>query len=132
MTATKEFEEWFFIASDDLDVANGCLEKFYPKKLAIACYHSQQAAEKSLKGYLVSQGEKIEKTHDLQLLCEKCIQKDVTFNEIYEASSKLSLYASAPRYPKEIVVDETIAKISIERAQKVYDFCMMKIPKTEV
>jgi hypothetical protein len=33
-------EEWFRFAADDLTVAKACFEDMYPKKLAIACYHS--------------------------------------------------------------------------------------------
>jgi len=51
MTLQDLLKQWFDIAADDLDVVKGCMEKHHPPKLAIACYHSQQAAEKSLKGF---------------------------------------------------------------------------------
>jgi HEPN domain-containing protein len=46
-------DEWFAFASDDLFTAHHMFEDVYPKRLVISCYHSQQAAEKALKGYLV-------------------------------------------------------------------------------
>jgi HEPN domain-containing protein len=74
-------EQWFAISQDDLDVARHCLTDFYPKKLAIACYHSQQSAEKALKAFLVYCGIEPPKTHDLRQLCEMGIEQDVSFNE---------------------------------------------------
>jgi HEPN domain-containing protein len=128
MIDKASIEEWFSISSDDLSVAFHCFENMYPKKLAIACYHCQQSAEKALKGFLVLQRIEPPKIHDLQLLCEMCIKQDASFNEIYEASSKLTPYGVATRYPKEIAVDEIITKAALQRAQKIHDFCLAKLP----
>jgi hypothetical protein len=43
-------------------------------------------------------------------------------------SSDLNPYAVAARYPKQLVSDETEAKVVIDKAQNVYDFCAAKIP----
>jgi HEPN domain-containing protein len=131
MTDKSLLEEWFSISADDLSVAKHCIENIYPKKLAIACYHAQQSAEKALKGFLVSQRVEPPKTHDLQMLCNLCMTQDASFSEIYEVSSKLSPYGSATRYPKEIVVDEGITKTAIERAQKIHNFCLAKVPAAQ-
>jgi HEPN domain-containing protein len=58
-------KEWFRFSSDDLSVATHCFEDMYPKKLAIACYHCQQSAEKALKGFLISQSIEPPKIHNL-------------------------------------------------------------------
>jgi HEPN domain-containing protein len=123
-------EQWFAISQDDLDVALHCIANFYPKKLAIACYHCQQAAEKALKAFLAYCDIEPPKTHDLGQLCEMCIEQDASFSEIYEICSKLTSYGVATRYPQEIIVDETIAKTAIERAQTIHDFCRAKVPVT--
>ena len=34
MTLQDLLNQWFDIAADDLDVANGCLDKYHPPKLA--------------------------------------------------------------------------------------------------
>jgi HEPN domain-containing protein len=124
----NELEQWFSIAKDDLIVAKHCFADIVPKQLAIACYHSQQCAEKALKGYLLYQKIDLPKIHDLSILCKMCTEKDTSFNEIYEDSSRLSLYGVVTRYPKEIPIDETLAQMVIQRAQKIYDFCASKIP----
>jgi len=41
MTLQNLLKQWFDITADDLEVAKGCLDKYYPKKVSIACYHSQ-------------------------------------------------------------------------------------------
>jgi hypothetical protein len=40
----------------------------------------------------------------------------------------LTKYSSNVRYPNELVPEEAIAKIAIDKAQQVYDFCVSKIP----
>jgi HEPN domain-containing protein len=120
-------EEWFAISSDDLSVAIHCFENMHPKKLAIACYHCQQSAEKALKGFLLSQNIEPPKIHDLQILCEMCIKQDASFNEIYEASSKLSPYGVVTRYPQEIAVNEIITKTALELSQAILTFCLTKV-----
>lgn len=54
--------EWFEFAELDLKTAIYLLD-MKPKPNEIICYHCQQSAEKFLKGYLVSEGEEIKKTH---------------------------------------------------------------------
>jgi HEPN domain-containing protein len=122
-------EEWFDFASNDLIAAKHLFEDVYPKQLAISCFHSQQAAEKALKGFLVSKGIIPPKIHDLKALCKLCIEKDSSFDAIADISAKLTIYGVASRYPGEMTIDETIAKIVITRAQTIYDFCLSKIPE---
>jgi HEPN domain-containing protein len=121
-------EEWFRFASDDLTVAKACFENMYPKKLAIACYHCQQSAEKALKGFLISQGIEHPKIHNLETICEMCMKQDASFSEIHEVSSKLSPYGVAAKYPSETVIDEIITQTAIKRAQTIFAFCRAKVP----
>jgi hypothetical protein len=53
---------------------------------------------------------------------------DSTFSEILDACSDLTPYGVAVRYPNELVVDDAIAKLAIDKAQVIYDFCTGKIP----
>jgi hypothetical protein len=39
---------------------------------------------------------------------------------------RLNPFSSASRYPNELAVDETVVKIAIGDAQKVFDFCAAK------
>ena len=69
-------QEWFRFSQNDLISAYHLFEDLYPKQLEIACYHSQQCAEKVLKGYLISKEIEPPWTHNLIELCQKCIEYD--------------------------------------------------------
>jgi HEPN domain-containing protein len=124
-------KEWFDFASNDLLAARSLFEDIHPKQLAISCFHCQQAAEKALKGFLVSKEVIPPKIHDLKILCKLCIEKDPSFDEISDMSSKLTIYGVASRYPGEMDIDETITQIVLTRAQTIYDFCVGKIAELE-
>jgi HEPN domain-containing protein len=131
MTNMELVKEWFRFATSDLLVARTLFEDIYPKLLAISCFHSQQAAEKALKGYLVSKEVIPPKIHDLKILCKLCIEKDPSFDSVLDISSKLTVYCAASSYPGEVDVDEAVTEIVLTRAQTIYDFCIEKIPELE-
>lgn len=56
--------EWLDLAANDLRSAYH-LTTLHPVPLEVVCFHCQQAAEKSLKAYLVYSGIRPPKTHDL-------------------------------------------------------------------
>jgi HEPN domain-containing protein len=131
MTLQELLNQWFSIAADDLEVAKGCVEKYYPPKLAIACYHTQQAVEKSLKGYLTGRDVEPPHIHDLVELCKMCIELDTSFNAILEQCEDVNPYSVITRYPKEKEVTENMAQTAINQVQKVYEFCLAKMPGEE-
>jgi len=126
MTLQNLLNQWFEIAADDLDVAKGCIEKYHPPKLSIACYHAQQAAEKSLKGFLTYLDIEPPHTHNLTELCKMCIERDLSFNDILEFCNNINPFGVATRYPKEFEITEPMAKTSVNQAQEVYNFCLKK------
>ena len=128
MTLQDLLKQWFGIAADDLEVAAGCLEKYHPPKLAIACYHSQQAAEKSLKGFLTNCDIEPPHSHNLTELCNMCMEHDVSFGNILELCNDLNPYGVITRYPKESDITEYMAQMAVNQAQKVYAFCLEKVP----
>lgn len=48
----------------------------------MACCHSQQCAERYLKGYLVSQKIDVLYVHDLVYLTERCMERKDVFTEL--------------------------------------------------
>jgi HEPN domain-containing protein len=103
-------------------------EDLYPKQSEIACYLSQQCAEKALKGYLFFKETEPSRTHNLVELCQTCIKHDGSFSKILDACSDLTPYGIAVRYPNELAVDDIITKSAIDKAQMVYNFCSGKVP----
>lgn len=67
-----------------------------------ACFGCQQTVEKYLKGYLVSQGVKPERTHILSDLIVECKKIDKNFEEIVEECETLTEYYNPARYPMDV------------------------------
>jgi len=114
--------QWIRLAEMDMATARHMYGTYYPKPLEIICFHSQQAAEKMLKCYLISQGDDAPKNHDLQLICERCVKRDKSFDAVYEAAVLLTRYAVVPRYPAELNLMEADAEKAIEYAEAVMGF----------
>jgi HEPN domain-containing protein len=125
-------KEWVRYSTNDLITARHVFYDFHPKQREISCFLSQQCAEKALKAYIVFKGEEPEKTHNLVLLCQKCMSFDGTFSEISDNCAELLPFAVAVRYPNELSPDDYIAKQAIDNAQKTYDFCIKKITESGI
>jgi len=114
--------EWFRLADQDIAYAKHGLT-LHPLPLEAICFHCQQAAEKYLKGYLVSVGvTEPPKTHDLLSLCELCSEYDGAFEDIRKPCSRLSNYGVQPRYPDEIYIDEEIMRRALLFADEIKAF----------
>lgn len=96
--------EWFYKAEDDLGVAKLLFkEKSFP---ASVCFHTHQAAEKYLKGFLVYYENDIEKKfkiHNLLKLFDYCKEnnKDLPIS-LKEHCFALNRYYSETRYPMDV------------------------------
>jgi HEPN domain-containing protein len=123
----KEFVlDWIRHAKSDLITARHMFEEVYPKETKISAWHSQQCAEKALKSFLVASEIEPPRIHNLDELVKLCQNIDSSFSEIQIDCQKLNPYGVITRYPNELDVDETIAKLVIERAQRIYDHCIAK------
>src|SRR5580658_3760542 len=103
MTHNKKADilKWYKKADEDILSAILLIEAS-PAILDNGCFHCQQAIEKYLKSYLIYQGEQIIKTHNLNLLREKCSVYDADF-EKYNFES-LNDYGVEIRYPDDFLV----------------------------
>jgi HEPN domain-containing protein len=127
MSDNEFVQEWLRYSQNDLVSAYHLFEDLHPKQSEIACYLSQQCAEKALKGYLFFKDVEPPRIHNLVVLCQMCVQFDSTFLKILDACSDLTPYGVAVRYPNELSIDDTITKSAIDKAQTVYDFVVGKI-----
>jgi HEPN domain-containing protein len=87
---------WLRKADSDLANAELCLAA--EKSLDTACFHCQQAAEKSLKAYLIANKATFPFIHDLKRLLDFCSQFDSAFDEFTSDVLRLTPYAVATRY----------------------------------
>ena len=92
----EEAHSWLFRASDDLASARILADSGH---FANALFFCQQAAEKSLKGFLTWHQTPFRRTHDLEELGEACTVIDGTFSTLVEQADVLSDYAWKLRYP---------------------------------
>ena len=123
MTALDLAKEWLRFAQSDLKTATHMFENVYPKETEIACYHSQQCAEKSLKAYLISKDITPPYTHDLLELNHLCTFHKPEFSTMQQCCVSLNPYGVHVRYPNELLVDDVITKHAIENAKKLFEFC---------
>ncbi len=123
-----EARPWFVKADHDLRAASVLLAAM-PALLGEAAYHCQQAAEKSLKGYLSWHDVPFEKTHDLAAIGGLCVANDASLESICQRADRLSVFAWAFRYPGDpeeptrTEVDDALAL-----AREVYEAMLAKLP----
>ena len=132
MRAAKEelTESWLLKAKRDLRSADE-LAHVSPPLLDTAAYHCQQAAEKAIKGFLLFNDVRFEKTHDIEVLISQACEVDATFCGCCEAARILTPLAIEFRYPGDYVEpDADEYRAAYEAAVMVYDFIVQKLPSS--
>ena len=94
----RETLGWLRVAGSDRRVAQLCLDAA-PAVLDSAAYHCQQAAEKLLKGFLVSAGVDFGRTHDLEHLGHLVSSLFPDVATLVNPFGAWTLWAVAYRYP---------------------------------
>jgi HEPN domain-containing protein len=119
---------WILKADKDLTSAEHELTFGDDAVTETICFHSQQAAEKYLKAYLVYLEISFTKTHEIGELITKCELKDSEIGTLKEEADILTDYAVTVRYPDDYYVPETEeAKEAYDLAIKVRDYILSKI-----
>jgi HEPN domain-containing protein len=127
MDKLSEPYRWFEYAQNDFDTATILADQLKPK-FEIVCYHCQQCAEKMLKGYIAFKGGKLQKIHDLVVLCEHCSSYDSDFEKILEHCSDLTIYASEVRYPNLLDIENHNMRNAMNDATIIREFVLGKLP----
>ena len=96
---------WLIKAQNDLATARKLAQDPSPL-LDTAIYHCQQAAEKAVKGFLACHDQTVVKTHDVRFLVNQALAFEPGFEEWLEAAERVTPYATAYRYPDEILEPE--------------------------
>lgn len=117
-----EISQWLVKALNDLESAK--LLAFGDKWIGdTSVYHCQQAAEKSLKAYLVLNDRPIQKIHDLTVILSQCEVIDTQFSELLEACEILTPYATLFRYPgAQINPERSDVEEAVVLATKIFEF----------
>lgn len=130
MSAAKEelTKSWLVKAKRDLLSAYE-LAGAVPPLLDTAAYHCQQAAEKSIKGFLLYHDVRFEKTHDIEVLISQALEIEASFGICTEAARILTPLAVEYRYPGDYVEpDEDEYREAFVAAEQVFKFVLKKLP----
>lgn len=94
-----------------------------------AIYHCQQLVEKVVKGWLVYNDIPFEKTHDLRLLVTQASDIEPKFNAWLDVAEQVSPYATAYRYPGEVLepTEEEYLQ-AFKAASAFYEFVCSLLP----
>jgi HEPN domain-containing protein len=96
--AWEEADAWWAVAKEDIRVAHACLA-LDPPSPAFAAYHSQQAAEKIVKGLLIAASTGFRKTHDLDELADLACPLYPTLTGDLDLCRPLTSWVTDYRYP---------------------------------
>jgi HEPN domain-containing protein len=128
---SKLTREWLTKSLHDLQTAR-IIAAAASGPLDTAIYHCQQAAEKSIKGWLAASGITFEKTHDVRRLVEQAASALPEFSRLNGAAEILTPYVSAFRYPgltEDAMPSREEFDVAIQHAQTIYDFVLKLLPK---
>ena len=89
-------EDWIRNAEEDYRMALYLLEGDFPRG---AGYNLQQATEKFFKAYLIRQGWRLQRTHDLVELLDDALQYDSDLEEFRSVCKLVTDYTLVGRYP---------------------------------
>jgi len=131
MVVTDYCKKWVKYAKNDIRIAQtemGAQVNPRHRAYEVVLYHCQQAAEKMLKAYLISQNDN-PWGHDLDNLRTDCAVFDSDFNgtRIISHCNYLNAFVAA-RYPDfKMSVDASNATRGLNSAMRVFDFVAVKL-----
>lgn len=106
---------WLSFAQKDARAAKAILEADGTLTEPVG-FHIQQAIEKTLKAYIIGQGQKAPHTHNIEQLLDECGDEPI-LNDLRDVLVPTTFFAVAIRYPGEPPPD--LAKI--ESAMQAMD-----------
>lgn len=120
---------WLSKAADDLRGARIDLEA-NPPFVEDALFHCQQAAEKSLKGFLTAHDTPFKKTHDLDELGRVCLELDTELADVLQPAIPLTVFAWEFRHPGDSQVPSIKeANESMAVAAAPYTAVLQRLPQ---
>jgi HEPN domain-containing protein len=102
-----EEQRWLGQAEKDLESARDSGKAGH---FEWACFQSQQAAEKGLKGFLYSKGLRAILTHSIRELVLDCSKYESSFSDLLSQAKTLDTYYIPTRYPNGLVGNEIPAQ----------------------
>jgi HEPN domain-containing protein len=123
----EKVKAWLVKAFEDYTAMKMLLQSTQKEFITSAiCFHAQQFVEKLLKAFLTYHDVPFSKTHILEVLKQKCLEIDDTFQNL--EFKNLSQYAIEIRYP-DVFYLPTIEEANecVKLAEDVKDFILKKL-----
>lgn len=129
-----ESKRWLDQAKADLDTTDVLIKgrRFY-----MACFLSQQVAEKAIKAFLYAMGEEFIYGHSISKLCLSCAEYDASFKELRSEIKNLDQFYIEARYPNGLpddipaeFFDENDATGAYDKAKRSIEFVSNLLSKT--
>ena len=123
-----ETQSWLRKAAEDLRAANFETQADPPLAADIV-FHAQQAAEKSLKGFLTWHRQTFRKTHSIEEIGEQCLSIDGSLGPLIDRAAPLTEYAWRFRYPGDSdapAPEEFLQALAV--AREVYGAVLLLLP----
>ncbi|MEW5936472.1 MAG: HEPN domain-containing protein [Candidatus Thermoplasmatota archaeon] len=126
----KVAREWLELASHDWETARFLAEQgdYHPEVVGMLI---QQAVEKYLKGYLISRGWALEKTHDLERLCKLASGYDKGFRVFIDSCIEIGDFYLSGRYPPivgDVLTSEDVGS-SMKSAEELIRFIQARMTR---
>ncbi len=99
MVDSVKYKDWFEMAKKDIKSAEILFQ--HEADNGIICFHSQQAIEKYLKGFLIKTTGELQEGHSLVKLCKKAVAYDKVLNDFIKDMAFVNTYYIETRYPAE-------------------------------
>lgn len=122
---------WLDFANDDIEAGDIL---FREAKYNMTCFHSQQAAEKALKGFLVHHKVSSPRTHNLVELINLCDKIVSGFDVFRPQMATLNQFYAPTRYPDAIVgmtpsglPNKDLAEKALNYAKEIIQFCKINM-----
>ncbi len=120
-------KDWFKKAAQDLKTAKLLLAQNNEDFWGANAFHSQQAAEKSIKGFLAKNKLRFTKTHNMEVLVSLVAKTDQKLGEYLEPIKILTIYAVAYRYPEESELPEPLTQATCQKITDLADEVFNKL-----
>jgi len=102
-------EEWFLKGNHDIETAQLLFDKEGYNE--VICFHIHQAIEKYLKGFLVYNGVRHKRIHDLEELIKACGDIDSNFLNFLDECSSITEYYFESRYPLGDIINYPLERV---------------------
>lgn len=127
----EQVKKWLDMAWEDIRIIDDLIDE---KAYGLACFHSQQGIEKSLKVYLLIKSNNVPKIHSIVELIEMCKEYDRQFSDFNEFALIIDCYYIPVRYPDALpgnlpegMPSKNDALESLKISNKIFSFVKSKI-----